>query len=202
MMFFDISESVRKVGTAIVNDNSSYLVNRKKHQRLKDNDLNVCYLVSGTVSVFCKKNNLLVLTLSAPAIIGLTQLSGYYGYHYWRCTLDCQLWTINNENANKLFTDSNLWHDVFQISTHNFLTHFHNIHAASGKTVQEITISLLKEIWALEPSSRKKVSVYNFILQRSSVSRTAVYNVIHKLVCDEKINIERGKLINMKDDCS
>ena len=70
------------------------------------------------------------------------------------------------------------------------------IHKSSAR---EIVIEHLKEIWALDEPERHTTSVYNFILSRNNISRSAVQKVVRELESSGDIKFYRGKLIELNE---
>lgn len=95
MLSSDIQESVSATGHHIEASNQSYLSHRRRNQRIDLKDENaVCYLKQGRVSVYPKDNNLLIMSLDAPTVLRLTQMTDDNKHLYLRCDTNCTVWTI------------------------------------------------------------------------------------------------------------
>ena len=177
----EIEKSVVLIGDEIKKSDNAWLSLRKKRQRIDLKvDGHILFLEKGTVSVYRVENDLVTVSISAPAILGLPQMRTEVAGHYLRCDTDCEMWAMSVQNADLLFTAKNLWKQAFDILTH--------------RTIRELIIEHVKYIWAMAPEVREKTSVYTFILARNHISRSAIHKVLQELVSDGKISLNRGKL--------
>lgn len=191
----EIEKSVVLIGDEIKKSDSAWLSLRKKRQRIDLKvDGNILFLEKGTVSVYRVENDLVTVSISAPAILGLPQMRTEVAGHYLRCDTDCEMWAMSVQNADLLFTAKNLWKQVFDILTHHLQRYFQRETLQSHRTIRELIIEHVKFIWAMAPDVREKTSVYTFILTRNHISRSAIHKVLQELVSDGKIILNRGKL--------
>lgn len=191
----EIEKSVVLIGDEIKKSDSAWLSLRKKRQRIDLKvDGNILFLEKGTVSVYRVENDLVTVSISAPAILGLPQMRTEVAGHYLRCDTDCEMWAMSVQNADLLFTAKNLWKQAFDILTHHLQRYFQRETLQSHRTIRELIIEHVKFIWAMAPDVREKTSVYTFILTRNHISRSAIHKVLQELVSDGKIILNRGKL--------
>ncbi|HHL2824984.1 TPA: helix-turn-helix domain-containing protein [Citrobacter murliniae] len=191
----EIENSVVLIGEEIKKSDSAWLSLRKKRQRIDLKvDGNILFLEKGTVSVYRVENDLVTVSISAPAILGLPQMRTEVAGHYLRCDTDCEMWAMSVQNADLLFTAKNLWKQAFDILTHHLQRYFQRETLQSHRTIRELIIEHVKFIWAMAPDVREKTSVYTFILTRNHISRSAIHKVLQELVSDGKIILNRGKL--------
>lgn len=191
----EIDKSVVLIGDEIKKSDNAWLSLRKKRQRIDLKvDGNILFLEKGTVSVYRVENDLVTVSISAPAILGLPQMRTEVTGHYLRCDTDCEMWAMSVLNADHLFTAKNLWKQAFDILAHHLQRYFQREALQSHRTIRELIIEHVKYIWAMEPAVREKTSVYTFILTRNHISRSAIHKVLQELVNDGKITLNRGKL--------
>ncbi|EGT0662591.1 transcriptional regulator [Citrobacter werkmanii] len=191
----EIENAVVLVGDEMKKSENAWLSLRKKRQRIDLKvDGNILFLEKGTVSVYRVENDLVTVSISAPAILGLPQMRTEVAGHYLRCDTDCEMWAMSVQNADQLFTAKNLWKQAFDILTHHLQRYFQREALQSHRTIREQIIEHVKYIWAMEPEVREKTSVYTFILTRNHISRSAIHKVLQELVNDGKITLNRGKL--------
>ena len=121
----EIEKSVVLIGEEIKKSDSAWLSLRKKRQRIDLKvDGNILFLEKGTVSVYRVENDLVTVSISAPAILGLPQMRTEVAGHYLRCDTDCEMWAMSVQNADLLFTAKNLWKQAFDILTHHLQRYF------------------------------------------------------------------------------
>ncbi|RJT23205.1 helix-turn-helix domain-containing protein [Buttiauxella izardii] len=198
MLTANFDESVMLIGDEIKKSENAYFSLRKKRQRIEmRRDGNIFYLEKGSISVYRVENDLVTVSFTAPAILGLAQMRNDVMSHYLRCDTDCEMWVMNATNANEMLTRKNLWMHAFDILTNHLQRYFQRENLRSHKTIREIVIEHVKHIWSLEPDVREKTSVYTFILSRNHISRSAIHKVLQELVNEEKLTLNRGKLATL-----
>ncbi|MFP2506063.1 helix-turn-helix domain-containing protein [Enterobacteriaceae bacterium RIT711] len=195
MSILNFDESVMLIGDEIKKSENAYFSLRKKRQRIEmKRDGNIFYLEKGSVSVYRVENDLVTVSFTAPAILGLAQMRNDVMSHYLRCDTDCEMWVMNAANANEMLSKKNLWIHAFDILTNHLQRYFQRENLRSHKTIREIVTEHVKHIWSLEPEIREKTSVYTFILSRNHISRSAIHKVLQELVNEGKLTLNRGKL--------
>lgn len=195
MSSLNVDESVMLIGDELKRSENAYFSLRKKRQRIElRKDGNLFFLEKGTVSVYRVENDLVTISLAAPAILGLAQMRSEVASHYLRCDSDCEMWVMSTANANELLTKKSLWIHAFDILTSHLQRYFQRENMRSHKTIREIVTEHVKHIWSLEPEIREKTSVYTFILSRNHISRSAIHKVLQELVNEGKLSLNRGKL--------
>ena len=174
----EIDKSVVLIGDEIKKSDNAWLSLRKKRQRIDLKvDGNILFLEKGTVSVYRVENDLVTVSISAPAILGLPQMRTEVTGHYLRCDTDCEMWAMSVLNADHLFTAKNLWKQAFDILAHHLQRYFQREALQSHRTIRELIIEHVK-----------------YILTRNHISRSAIHKVLQELVNDGKITLNRGKL--------
>ncbi|WP_244202428.1 helix-turn-helix domain-containing protein [Buttiauxella warmboldiae] len=183
------------IGDEIKKSATAYFSLRKKRQRIEmKRDGSIFYLEKGSVSVYRVENDLVTVTFTAPAILGLAQMRNDVMSHYLRCDTDCEMWVMSSGNANEMLTSKNLWMHAFDILTNHLQRYFQRENLRSHKTIREIVIEHVKHIWSMDPEIRDKTSVYTFILSRNHISRSAIHKVLQELANEGKLTLNRGKL--------
>lgn len=176
----------------IIKSNHSWYIERKKGQSINIHKLGVVsYLSSGVVSIYNKKTNLLIDDFQAPCIVGLLDLKYNEESYYAVTKTTCQLHSIKREDLRSIINSKNLWKNVFNILSAQ-MYHFTKVECIfNKKNATDIVLGSIKYINELPPDLKKNISLYNFILSRCTLSRSAIYNEIKKFEL-EQINICRG----------
>ena len=95
MSILNFDESVMLIGDEIKKSENAYFSLRKKRQRIEmKKDGNIFYLEKGSVSVYRVENDLVTVSFTAPAILGLAQMRNDVMSHYLRCDTDCEMWVM------------------------------------------------------------------------------------------------------------
>jgi CRP-like cAMP-binding protein len=195
MSILNFDESVMLIGDEIKKSENAYFSLRKKRQRIEmKRDGNIFYLEKGSVSVYRVENDLVTVSFTAPAILGLAQMRNDVMSHYLRCDTDCEMWVMNAANANEMLSKKNLWIHAFDILTNHLQRYFQRENLRSHKTIREIVTEHVKHIWSMDQEIRDKTSIYTFILSRNHISRSAIHKVLQELVNEGKLTLNRGKL--------
>lgn len=195
----NVADSVQIIGNEIERAESAYHTQRRKHQRieLKSYD-SLCYLKTGAVSEYRLENNILTITIRAPAILGLVQMRSLMKSHYLRCDSDCEMWVIGTRDAEELFTRRGLWQHAFDSLTLYLQMYFERENMLSHPGARDIVIEHLHHIWSLSEAERKRISIYSFILARTHISRSSVHKIIQKLEATGEIISARGRLVDFR----
>ncbi|HEY3591211.1 MAG TPA: transcriptional regulator, partial [Buttiauxella sp.] len=148
MTVINVAESVCVMGNAIEAAKNAYFSKRKKNQRIELKTYNsICFLKTGSVSIYRLENNLLTVSLDAPAILGLAQMRNEFKSHYLRCNTDCDLWTISVPDAINIFNAENLWMHAFDILTWHLQMYFQRENLLSHPKISDIVKEHLRFIW-------------------------------------------------------
>ncbi|MCY1700978.1 helix-turn-helix domain-containing protein [Lelliottia sp. SL45] len=161
-------------------------------------DMFVYIIQSGTVNVRRKHDDIIVLTVKGPSVLGLTSLfSGIY-YHYLSTVTECQIIALNRKSLLNHIEQSNLWRETSKVLCQAAQFYYRRDEAVSGSTVYEVIKSHLEILWYYPPEDRQKISVFDFVMGRSSISRSSLNKVLKDLSVGGYIIMQRGKLVEMK----
>lgn len=199
----DITDTMNAVSRIIIESDASFFIKQKKNQRIDVGGNGHIYALSkGTVSFYRVDDNVLSHSISAPAIIGLSQfgiaqLREPEKHHYYiRCNESCEMWVTRQTDIIDLFDTQDFWKYAFYIQSFYLALYLERDSMVSKKTVRDIVIEHIKFICNMETELRNKTSIYTFILTRNHISRSSVHKIVAELVSSGKITIKRGKLIN------
>lgn len=196
----DIQHSVREIGKAIMQHDDSYLSHRKKNQRFDlKRENQICFLIKGCVSAYRLKDNILTLSLNAPAILGLAQMRSDKATHYMRCNEDCEMWLLDADHAVSMFDILNMWRHAFDILTKHVYLYHDRETMINQPNVKSVVLEHIKLLWGMEADQREKTSIYTYVLSRNIVSRSAVHKAIQELEADGVVKVTRGKLLELAE---
>jgi CRP-like cAMP-binding protein len=188
------------VGRQIEMDKHSFFMKYKKNQRHNlTAERFVYYLKSGAISIYRLKDDMLTMELEAPAVVGLSLIKEIMPGHYFRCVSECDFHVLNYSHALTMLNDKNLWkyafYNVSELVQHYMLRDALVIQ----KNTHAIVMEHLKIIWSMDKEIRKKTSIYNYILERNIISRSAIHKVVTELQGQNVIAVHRGKLTVFND---
>lgn len=193
-------ESIHRLMTAFVSISKPYLLDSKNIEaRLKGKDagFDVYLLTKGRVDIWREVDNRLVETAFAPSILGL-QGSVYRSQHYHlKFPAGAEVSTIPLQAAMEIIELQSLWRDVFYYQGYLNDRQLHHEYMLINSSTYEIVCLFLKDLSHYSDSERAKLSVADYILQRSNLARSGVMKVLADLRFGGYIDIQHGKLIKI-----
>ncbi|WOR25847.1 helix-turn-helix domain-containing protein [Citrobacter braakii] len=197
-----LNSFINKIGSLIKEHGASAMITFKNKYRINLSNSNggIYYLESGSISIYKKKDDMLLLQVKAPQIVGMFHLWSPNNYYYIRCTDECVFWVATNEVIRQVISDNNLWYESFCIVADKVQKLFEHDLKATLNSTQDIVMAHLKDIWMLPPSERKNISIYKYIMIRNHISRSAIYKIVAILINKKVITIERGCLTYLETD--
>lgn len=173
-----------------------------RHQKItfEDKSQSYIYIIQcGTVDVRRKNDGIIVLTTKSPSILGLTSLfSGVY-YHYLSTVTDSQIIAIKRLAAIDFLNRENLWKEAAKVLSQTSQIYYQRDEVVSGNTVYDIIKNHLEILWKYPEGEREKISVFDFIMGRSNISRSSLNKVLKDLSLGGYLILHRGKLLNLKN---
>lgn len=180
-MSYVVKDSVLKLGKQLENAKESYTsIHKNKHRVDYAKNCDLLFLKKGKVLLYKMDSHLLSMTITAPAIIGLSELYNNVPYHYLRCDNDCIFVIINKKEAIILFDNKGLWSEAFKVLTWYQGLYLQRDRIMSHSTISHIVNEHLKCIWKLSENERKKTSVYTYIMSRNHISRSSIHKVLQE----------------------
>lgn len=193
-------ESIHRLMTAFVSIFKPYLLDSKNIEaRLKGKDagFEVYLLTKGRADIWREVDNRLVETAFAPTILGL-QGSTYRSQHYHlKFPAGAEVSTIPLKAAMEIIELQSLWRDVFYYQGYLNDRQLHHESMLINSSTYETVCIFLKDLSHYSDSERAKLSVADFILQRSNLARSGVMKVLADLRFGGYIDIQHGKLIKI-----
>lgn len=169
-----------------------------------DGEHKIVLLQSGIFS-FCRcGSGLHVLSTFAPSVVGLVDSYGAtYGVSAWPehfliAETECKGRAVSLPDFIKVADECDLWHDVARILAYRLMV----MNVRDGELVGVDSYlkvrSLLIELWAYASEYRQSINVLNFIQRRTGISRSRTMKLLSELKKGGYINIEGGRLLDMK----
>lgn len=164
----------------------------------------IVLLESGIFS-FCRCGcGLQVLSTFAPSVIGLVDSYGVtYGVptrpeHYLIAETECRGRAVSLPDFIKVADECDLWHDVARILAYRLMVMSVRDRELVGVDSYLKVRSLLIELWAYASEYRQSINVLNFIQRRTGISRSRTMKLLSELKKGGYINIDGGRLLDMK----
>lgn len=175
---------------AAPNQNIAFSSNGKKF---------IYYLIDGEIDIYRQVDDILLLTMQAPKILGLSILDSENCFHYIKTTKNSKLMAFEQQNFVDIVNDNNLWKDVFTITSSLMKSYFIRDEMFCSKGVYGVIKHNLEALWNYPPAKRERTSIFKYILSRSDISRSSLSKILKDLSDGGYISINRGKLLDMKN---
>lgn len=195
------TSAIEKITPFLVNVGGSFVIYASQNQSIKfrmQNKQYVYYLTEGEIDMHREVDDILLLTMRAPKILGLSLLSSDDCFHYMKTTKNSKLIAIEKNHFRELVETHNLWKEVFTITSSLMKNYFKRDERFSSKNVYDVIKNNLEILWESPPLERKKTSIFKYILSRSDMSRSSLSKVLKDLNDGGYITISRGKLLNVR----
>ncbi|MFK3658907.1 helix-turn-helix domain-containing protein [Scandinavium sp. NPDC088450] len=154
----------------------------------------VCQLIlSGSIEIRRKSDNLLIVTLLPPNILGLSVREIYV-----ITKESCQVATLPLDEAYRHFSELGLWETVAQhlLAVTNKLYSYSK--QLSAPTVYEIICFKLVELMNEPELIRTNIAVERYIREKTHISRSSVMKILADLKTGGYIVLEEGRLLEIR----
>ncbi|NLS53053.1 helix-turn-helix domain-containing protein [Hafnia alvei] len=193
-------ESTHRLMTAFISISKPYLRDGKNIEaRLKDKhaEYEVYLVTKGRVDIWRESDNRLVETAFAPSILGLQGSAYRSQYYHLKFPADVEVSTLPLQAAMTIIEQQSLWRDVFYYQGYLNDRQLHHESMLINSSTYETVCLFLQDLSHYSDSERAKLSVADYILQRSNLARSGVMKVLADLRFGGYIDIQHGKLIKI-----
>lgn len=193
--------SVNDIISSVKKDNSFYMLRAMPNQELhfieKMKHCVYC-LEKGEVEIRRNSDRIVLLTIKAPAVIGLTTLSLSECFHMLTTITDCDFLVVEKNKIEHIIDENKLWKQAFEIVSRATIFYYERDEMISSGNVYGVIKAHLEQLWSLSVEERGKISIFKFILTRTTISRSSIHKIIKDLDNGGYIKIHRGKLLDKK----
>lgn len=146
----------------------------------------------GELSVLRVSDGLLIATSYDPSIFGFAESFQPLRTHYLRAESNCEILRLDADEGHKHITQLGLWKDVADVVSYYTSYLFYR----DAMVVQQRTYAIIRnhllELNKLPLEFRLKVTVLEYIQERTHLSRSGILHVILALKNGSYISIKRG----------
>lgn len=165
----------------------------------EDKSQSYIYIIQhGIVDVRRKNDDIIVLTKKSPSILGLTSLFSDVYYHYLSTVTEVKMIAIEQLAAIEYLSRKNLWREAAEVLCQASQLYYQRDEIVSGNTVYDVIRNHLEILWQYPRREREEISVFEFIMERSNVSRSSLNKVLKNLSLGGHVILQRGKLIDLR----
>jgi hypothetical protein len=158
-------------------------------------DERIFLLESGRVTINRKSDGKVLINIEAPFIIGLTTLFTNLNYYYIRTETDCHISTFSKNEVIKFIESSSSWKYVSEVLSYAFFMYYQRDEMLTPNNTYGVVRKYIEYFWENEDTNT--TSIFSFILNRTSISRSSLNKILRELEIGGYIKTKRGILIEM-----
>ncbi len=168
------------------------VVPRKRMLWTYKNQPQLYLFLEGELSILRASDGLLIVTVYEPHLFGIAEMIQPVRGHLLRAETESTILRVDAQTAMEVFRQQGLWEDVASLLSYHTAYLFYR----DALVVQQKTYSVIRnhlvEMNLLPEESRMRVSILDYIQERTHLSRSSVLNVISALKKGDYIDYQRG----------
>ena len=168
------------------------VVPRKRMTWTHKNQPQLFLFLEGELSILRASDGLLIVTVYDPHLFGIAEMIQPVRGHLLRAESESTILRVDAQTAMQMFRDEGVWEDVASVLSYHTAYLFYR----DALVVQQRTYSVirnhLQEMILLPEETRMKISILDYIQERTHLSRSSVLNVLSALKNGHYIEFKRG----------
>lgn len=157
-----------------------------------------CYLIiKGNGTIHRSRDDLLMSTFTAPALLGLDNLYRREIDAYIRTLVPSDIVTLKMADVHNIISENQLWEPVAKhmmiVCGKLFRSHEH----LSAPSAYQIVRAQLNELFNEKPEIRENMTAERYIRDKSHLSRSGIMRILAALKEGGFIELDRGVLKNI-----
>lgn len=168
------------------------VVPRKRITWTYKNQPQLFLLLEGELSILRASDGLLIVTVYDPHLFGIAEMIQPVRGHLLRAESESTILRVDAQTAMQVFREEGVWEDVASVLSYHTAYLFYR----DALVVQQRTYSVirnhLQEMILLPEETRMKISILDYIQERTHLSRSSVLNVLSALKNGHYIEFKRG----------
>lgn len=146
----------------------------------------------GEISLVRAADGLVIATAYEANLFGLAESLQPMRSHFLRVGGDCELLRVDVVQAHACFTQNDLWRDVIEIVAYHTGYLFYRDSLVMHQRSYSIIRGHLLELIRLPDDMRMRVTILDYIQERTFLSRTSILSVLTALKEGAYITYKRG----------
>lgn len=168
------------------------VVPRKRMTWTHKNQPQLFLFLEGELSILRASDGLLIVTVYDPHLFGIAEMIQPVRGHLLRAESESTILRVDAQTAMQMFREEGVWEDVASVLSYHTAYLFYR----DALVVQQRTYSVirnhLQEMILLPEETRMKISILDYIQERTHLSRSSVLNVLSALKNGHYIEFKRG----------
>lgn len=168
------------------------VVPRKRMTWTHKNQPQLFLFLEGELSILRASDGLLIVTVYDPHLFGIAEMIQPVRGHLLRAESESTILRVDAQTAMQMFREKGVWEDVASVLSYHTAYLFYR----DALVVQQRTYSVirnhLQEMILLPEETRMKISILDYIQERTHLSRSSILNVLSALKNGHYIEFKRG----------
>ncbi|MCI1898212.1 MAG: helix-turn-helix domain-containing protein [Enterobacter sp.] len=148
--------------------------------------------LQGELSILRASDGLLIVTVYESHLFGIAEMIQPTKGHILRAESESVILRVDAEQATALFREQGLWEDVAALLSYHTAYLFYRDALVVQQRTYSVIRSHLQEMILLPDEARLRISILDYIQDRTLLSRSSVLNVISALKKGQYIDFKRG----------
>lgn len=168
------------------------VVPRKRITWTHKNRQQLYLFLGGELSILRASDGLLIVTVYEPHLFGIAEMIQPVRGHLLRAETESTILRVDAQTAMDTFREHGAWEDVVTLLSYHTAYLFYRDALLVQQKTYAIIRSHLQEMSLLSEDTRMRVSILDYIQERTHLSRSSVLNVLSALKNGNYINFKRG----------
>ncbi|MDW2646635.1 helix-turn-helix domain-containing protein [Citrobacter sp. HN-141] len=148
--------------------------------------------LQGELSILRSSDGLLIVTVYEPHLFGIAEMIQPVHAHLLRAEAESTILRVDVLKARELFNQQRLWEDAAALLAYHTGYLFYRDDLVVQQRTYSVIRNHLEEMNLLPQETRLRVSILDYIQERTHLSRSSVLNVVSALKKGGYIDFERG----------
>ncbi|RJT46413.1 helix-turn-helix domain-containing protein [Rahnella woolbedingensis] len=171
-----------------------------KRLALSQAEENVIFLAQGGIQLYRRQDDLLISEIVAPYAFGIMHNRIESDYYYIKATGPTKFLTLPYDDFMKIAREHDLWETLFIVATHTVTYLIRRDVNLINRDRYNIVKSYLQDLNELPDEKKSKMTVTQYIVRRSGLSRSGVMGILSELKKGGYIVLKDGYLEYLADN--
>ncbi|MEG1211374.1 MAG: helix-turn-helix domain-containing protein [Leclercia sp.] len=148
--------------------------------------------LQGELSILRASDGLLIVTVYDAHLFGIAEMIQPTKGHILRAESESTILRVDAEQAAELFREQGLWQDAAAVLAYHTAYLFYRDALVVQQRTYSVIRSHLLEMMLLPEDARMRISILDYIQDRTLLSRSSILNVLSALKRGDYISFKRG----------
>lgn len=168
------------------------VVPRKRITWTHKNEPQLYLFLEGELSILRASDGLLIVTFYEPHLFGIAEMIQPVRGHLLRAETESTILSVNAKTAMETFRQHRIWEDVTVLLSYHMAYLFYRDALLVQQSNYSVIRNHLQEMSLLPEEMRMRMTILEYIQDRTHLSRSSVLNVLSALKSGNYIAFKRG----------